>query len=243
MHRTQEQYAEKPRIHPLFCFVMLHFLFSVCSKLNSSYFGDDRIPFCRLQSKHLLRIGNKTSWVKCTVQASRKGCRGAVVWVRTNRWLCSDYPVNESLNTITKHEADTYDRPVCLWTSHHKIPGLESYIHISPDTEDKKSLLNGGWWGGFVLWKTWEERGGALWQALCEHRAHILIAAQGGCRCCQRALVYSAGWNTTGLNQTTKCLSHVLFSQSECWASGQWMKADVSDPICQKHVCHYLSNE
>lgn len=28
------------------------------------------------------------------------------------------------LNTITKHEPDKYDRPICLWatTSHHKIP-------------------------------------------------------------------------------------------------------------------------
>lgn len=150
MHRTQEQYAEKPSIHPLFCFAMLHFLFSVCSKLNSSYFGDDCIPSCRLQSKHLLRIGNKTSWVKCTVQARflerprRSGGLGKNQSLALLRLSCQWVPL---YHNKTRGWHIRQARLFVNKSSQDSHPGLESYIHISPDTEDKKSLLNGGRWG------------------------------------------------------------------------------------------------
>lgn len=129
------------------------------------------------------------------------------------------------LNATTKHESDKYDRPIFLWmtTSHHKIPVQGEKVTYTSALRERggKCLLNArrrpftaAWrmaWG-FVLWMAWEERGGALWQALCERRNHILIAAEGGCHHCQWAFVCSSRWNTTGLNSTTKYLSHILFS-------------------------------
>lgn len=104
------------------------------------------------------------------------------------------------LNTITKPESDEYDRSICLrmTTSHHKIPvqGEKVTYTSAPRERRVKCLLNAQrrpltasrrMARGFVLWKAWEERGGALWQALCERRNHILIAAEGGCHHCQWA--------------------------------------------------------
>lgn len=75
--------------------------------------------------------------------------------------------------------------------------------------------------GGFAAWKAGEERGGALWQALCERDGSRINCSGGRLPIAVSKLSSSVPGEMPGLNRTTKCLPRPLFSAK--WAlSLEW---------------------
>lgn len=112
-------------------------------------------------------------------------------------------------------------------SSQDSCPGWKSYTSSFSEEEKKKnspprpSAAAQRMAGGFAAWKAGEERGGALWQALCERDGSRINCSGGRLPIAVSELSSSVPGERPGLNRTTKCLPRPLFSAK--WAlSLEW---------------------